>query len=174
MLLHMEGKCTMGELKSSLLSQSFVLNRPSLSSALLFQWPSTMKTNWRVNTKWVICQLYHDKDKLSINDIHYVIDLYHDKAKLSINDVHYIIDLYHDKDKLSINDIHYVIDLYHDKDKLSINDVHYVIYLYASVCFHSARSLKQQCVWQWGAVKNETLRQKRWFQFSHCVLSFHM
>jgi hypothetical protein len=22
--------------------------------------------------------------------------------------------------------------------------------------------------WQWGMVKNETLRQKRWFQFSHC------
>jgi hypothetical protein len=61
-----------------------------------------------VNTKWVICQLYHDKDKLSINDVHYVIDLYHDKDKLSINDVHYIIDLYHDKDKLSC--IVYIID----------------------------------------------------------------
>jgi hypothetical protein len=28
--------------------------------------------------------------------------------------------------------------------------------------------------WQWGAVKNETLRQKRWFQFSHCELSIYM
>ena len=24
--------------------------------------------------------------------------------------------------------------------------------------------------WQWGSVKNETLWQKRWFQFSHCEL----
>jgi hypothetical protein len=29
----------------------------------------------------------------------------------------------------------------------------------------------QHLHWQWGAVKNETLRQKRWFQFSHCELS---
>ena len=28
--------------------------------------------------------------------------------------------------------------------------------------------------WQWGAVKNETLRQKRWFQFSNCELSIYM
>ena len=27
---------------------------------------------------------------------------------------------------------------------------------------------------EWGAVKNETLRQKGWFQFSHCELSIHM
>jgi len=26
--------------------------------------------------------------------------------------------------------------------------------------------------WQWGSVKNETLRQKRWFQFSHWT--FHL
>jgi hypothetical protein len=25
--------------------------------------------------------------------------------------------------------------------------------------------------WQWGSVKNETLRKKRWFPFSHCELS---
>jgi hypothetical protein len=28
--------------------------------------------------------------------------------------------------------------------------------------------------WQWGAVKSETLRQKRWFQFSHIVFSIYM
>jgi hypothetical protein len=28
--------------------------------------------------------------------------------------------------------------------------------------------------WQWGAVKNKTLRQKIWFQFSYCELSIHM
>ena len=28
--------------------------------------------------------------------------------------------------------------------------------------------------WQWGTVKNETLRQNRWFQFSHCELSIHI
>ena len=28
--------------------------------------------------------------------------------------------------------------------------------------------------WQWEAVKNETLRQKRWFQSSHCEFSFYM
>ena len=27
---------------------------------------------------------------------------------------------------------------------------------------------------QWGSVKNETLWQKRWFQFSHCELSIYM
>jgi len=29
-------------------------------------------------------------------------------------------------------------------------------------------------IWQWGAVKKETLRQKRWFQFSHCRLFIYM
>jgi len=28
--------------------------------------------------------------------------------------------------------------------------------------------------WQWGTVKNETLWQKRWFQFSHVELFIHM
>jgi hypothetical protein len=31
----------------------------------------------------------------------------------------------------------------------------------------------QCCNWQWCAVKNETVRQKKWFQFSHCELSIH-
>ena len=34
MLLHINGKFTMGKLKSSLLSQSFVLNRPSMSISM--------------------------------------------------------------------------------------------------------------------------------------------
>jgi hypothetical protein len=40
-----------------------------------------------------------------------------------------------------------------------------------SFCFilwHTPRN------WQWGAVKKETLRQKRLFQFSHCELSIYM
>jgi hypothetical protein len=28
--------------------------------------------------------------------------------------------------------------------------------------------------WLWEAVKNQTLRQKMWFQFSHCELSIYM
>ena len=36
MLLHMNGKFTMGKLKSSLLSSSFVLSRPSLSCSEVF------------------------------------------------------------------------------------------------------------------------------------------
>jgi hypothetical protein len=27
---------------------------------------------------------------------------------------------------------------------------------------------------QWGSIRNETLRQKRWFKFSHCKLSIYM
>jgi hypothetical protein len=28
--------------------------------------------------------------------------------------------------------------------------------------------------WQWGKIKNETLRRKRWFQLSHCTLSIYI
>ena len=28
--------------------------------------------------------------------------------------------------------------------------------------------------WQWGKIKNETLRRKRWFQLSHCTLSINI
>jgi len=40
---------------------------------------------------------------------------------------------------------------------------------YCWVCFLSWHTPRN---WQWGLVKNEFLRQKGWFQFSHCELSF--
>jgi hypothetical protein len=39
---------------------------------------------------------------------------------------------------------------------------------YRYVCFIPWPTPRNQ---QWGSVKDETLRQKRWFQFSHCELS---
>jgi hypothetical protein len=44
-------------------------------------------------------------------------------------------------------------------------------YIYRYVCFITWPGPRN---WQGGAVQNETLRQKRWFQFSHCELSIYM
>ena len=42
---------------------------------------------------------------------------------------------------------------------------------YKWICFISWHTHRN---WMWGRIKNETLRQKRWFQFSHCELSIYM
>jgi hypothetical protein len=46
-----------------------------------------------------------------------------------------------------------------------------VYHRYRYVCFIPWPTPRN---WEWGAVKNEIVRQKRWFQFSHCELSIHM
>ena len=42
---------------------------------------------------------------------------------------------------------------------------------YNKVCFIHWSSLQN---WQWGLVKNETSRQRRWFQLSYCELSIYI
>ena len=43
-------------------------------------------------------------------------------------------------------------------------------YRYRSICFIPWPTPRN---WQWGPVKNETLRQKSLFQFSHCEVSIY-
>ena len=50
MLLHTNGKFTVGKLKSPLLSESFVLNRPSLS--IMVHETKTSKTKTQCSMSW--------------------------------------------------------------------------------------------------------------------------
>ena len=55
----------------------------------------------------------------------------------------------------------------------SIRNDGYFIWLHLSNSIKTANTIVWPTLrkWQWVSVKNESLRQKRWFQFSHCELS---